>query len=326
VSDPVRWGLLSTARINDRLLEAARASDLAEIVAVASRDAARARAYADENAIAGAHEGYEALLADPDVEAVYVSAPNALHVPWSIRALEAGKHVLCEKPLTASAAEAEEAFAAAERAGRLLVEGFMWRHHPQTDLLARLVSDGAVGAPRLVRATFSFTLARPGDVRLAAGLEGGAVMDVGCYCVSALRLLCGEPERVSGEAVRGGDGVDVRFSGVLRFPGDVLGGFDCGFDLPRLAGIEVVGEEGMLTVEDPWQARSPLLLLAREGEPPEAIGAEAADPYLLELDDVSRAIREGGEPRLGRTDALGQARTLEALYRAAGEGRAVALA
>jgi predicted dehydrogenase len=326
VSEPVRWGLLSTARINDQILAAARASGRAEVSAVASRDAARGRAYAAEHGIARSYGDYEGLLEDPDVDAVYVSAPNALHVPWSIRALEAGKHVLCEKPLTASAAAAEEAFAVAERAGRLLVEAFMWRHQPQTDLLARMVREGAVGAPRVVRASFSFTLARPGDVRWSAELEGGALMDVGCYCVSALRLLCGEPERVSGEAVRGGDGVDARFSGLLRFPGDVLGGFDCGFDLPRRAGIEVVGEEGTLTSEDPWHGPSPLLLLARDGEPPETVGAEAADPYLLELDDVSRAIRDGGEPRLGRADAVGQARALEALYRSAAEGRAVALA
>jgi len=326
VSEPVRWGLLSTARINEQLLRAAGETDGAEIVAVASRDAERARAYAGEHGIARAHGAYDALLEDPGVEAVYVSAPNALHVPWSVRALDAGKHVLCEKPLTASAAEAEAAFAAAERTGRVLVEAFMWRYHPQTDLLAQLVREGAVGAPRLARATFSFTLDRPGDVRWAAGLEGGALMDVGCYCVSALRLLCGEPERVTGEAVQGGDGVDARFSGLLRFAGDVLGGFDCGFDLPRRSRIEVVGEAGSLTSEDPWQGRSPLLLLARDGEPPETVGAEPANPYRLELDDVSRAIREGGEPRLGRADALGQARTLGALYRAAGEGRAVALA
>jgi predicted dehydrogenase len=326
VSDPVRWGLLSTARINDQLLRAASETDLAEVVAVASRDASRAAAYAEEHGISRALGAYEELLDDPDVEAVYISVPNALHVPWSVLALDAGKHVLCEKPLTASAADAEAAFGAAERAGRLLVEAFMWRYHPQTDLLADMVREGAVGTPRLVRARFSFTLQRPGDVRWAAGLDGGALMDVGCYCVSALRLLCGEPERVTGESVAGGDGVDARFSGVLRFPGDVLGAFDCGFDLPRLSGIEVVGSEGTLTVEDPWQARAPLLLLAREGEAPEAVGAEAANPYRLELEDVSRAIREGGEPRLGRADALGQARTLEALYRAAGEGRAVSLA
>jgi predicted dehydrogenase len=174
-----------------------------------------------------------------------------------------------------------------------------------------------VGTPRVVRATFSFTLGPGANVRWEAALDGGALMDVGAYCVSALRLLCGEPERATGEAVAGGDGVDSRYAGVLRFPGDVLGMFDCGFDLPRRSGIEVIGDAGVLLSEDPWHGASPLLILARDGEPPETVQVAAADPYLLELEDLSRAIREGTEPRLGRADAVGQARALEALLAAA---------
>ena len=270
------------------------------------------------------HDSYEALLADPEVEAVYVPLPNALHLPWSVRALEAGKHVLCEKPLAPRAADVAGAFDVAERGGRLLMEAFMWRYHPATERLASLVRDGAVGRLRLVRASFAFTLpAGEQDVRWSAALEGGALMDVGCYCVSALRLLAGEPERVSAERVDGGDGVDARLAGLLRFPGGVLGGFDCAFDAPARAGIEVVGETGTIVSLDPWHGQAPELRVLRPGSAPEDVPVEPANPYARELRDFARAIRGGGPPRLGRADAVAQARAIEALYRSAAEGRAV---
>ncbi len=176
----MRWGLLSTAAINAAILGGARETDAAEIVAVASRDLARAEGYAREHGIERAHGSYEALLEDPDVEAIYVPLPNSMHVPWSVRALEAGKHVLCEKPLTRRVAEAEQAFAAAERSGRLLAEAFMWRHHPQTRRLRELLDEGVIGRLRLIRAVFSFPLREAENIRLDAELDGGGLMDVGC--------------------------------------------------------------------------------------------------------------------------------------------------
>jgi xylose dehydrogenase (NAD/NADP) len=322
-AEPVRWGILSTANIARALIAGVRESEGAEVVAVGSRDRARGEAFASEQGIGRMHGSYEALLADPDVEAVYIPLPNSLHVPWSVKALEAGKHVLCEKPLTRRAAEAEAAFDAAERAGRLLMEGFMWRYHPQTARLEALVREGAVGRVRTVRTAFGFNLPGGENVRLQAALEGGALMDVGCYCVSAMRLLAGEPERVGGERVEGGDGVDVRFAGVLRFGDGVLGVLDCGMDVDKRSALEVVGDEGTLLSRDPWHGRAPDLTLHRDGAEPQRIEVEAADPYRLEVEDLSRAIREGTEPRLGRADAVGQARAIEALYRAADEGRAV---
>ncbi|HEX5781783.1 MAG TPA: Gfo/Idh/MocA family oxidoreductase, partial [Solirubrobacteraceae bacterium] len=206
----MRWGILSTARINYNLLAGARLAENVEVVAVGSRDRERGEAFAAEHGIGRVHGSYEDLLADPDVEAVYIPLPNSLHVPWSVRALEAGKHVLCEKPLTRRAADAEAAFDAAERAGRLLMEAFMWRYHPQTEALVRVA--GEIGPLRLIRAAFGFSLPADdvGNVRLQRELDGGALMDVGCYCVSALRLLGGEPERASGEAVLAPSGVDAR--------------------------------------------------------------------------------------------------------------------
>jgi xylose dehydrogenase (NAD/NADP) len=321
----VRWGILSTARINDKLLAGARQAAGVEVVAVGSRDRARGEAFAAEHGIGRVHGSYEELLADSDVEAVYIPLPNSLHVPWSIRALEAGKHVLCEKPLARRVAEVEAAFDAADRAGRILMEAFMWRYHPQTEALVRLA--GEIAPLRVVRAAFGFPMP-PEDVsnvRLQGSLEGGALMDVGCYCVSALRLIGGEPERVQGEFVPGGDGVDVRFAGVMRFAGDAVGTFDCGFDVPPRSAIEIVGEGGTLVSSDPWHGASPRLTLARPGEAPEEVPVEAANPYRLEVEDLSAAIRSGGAPRLGRADAVGQARAIEALYAAADAGRAVAV-
>jgi len=314
----VRWGVLSTARINRKVIPAARAADGVEVVAVGSRDRARGEAFAREHGIARVHDSYEALLADPEVDAVYIPLPNSLHVPWSVRALEAGKHVLCEKPLARSVREVESAFDAADRAGRLLMEGFMWRYHPQTEALVRIARE--IAPLRVVRAAFGFPLP-PDDaanVRWAADLEGGAMMDVGCYCVSALRLLGGEPERVDGEAVAAPSGVDMRFAGVLRFPGDVLGTFHCGFDVPPLGSLEIVGEGGRLVSDDPWHGVTPRLTFTPPGGEPEDVPVEAADPYRLELEDFSAAIRDGGRPRLGREDAVGQARTIAALYASVG--------
>jgi predicted dehydrogenase len=314
----VRWGILSTARINEKVLAGARDAAGVDVVAVGSRDRARGDEFAARHGIGRVHGSYDELLADPDVEAVYIPLPNSMHVPWSIKALEAGKHVLCEKPLTRRPAEVDAAFDAADRAGRVLMEAFMWRYHPQTEELVRLA--GEVAPLRYVRGSFGFAIAAgdSGNVRLQGDLDGGALMDVGCYCVSALRLLCGEPESVAGHAVMGGAGVDVRFVGTLRFAGDVLGTFDCGVDVPGRSAIEIVGENGTVVSADPWHGATPRLTLARPGEAPEDVAVATANPYRLELEDVSRAIRTGSAPRLGRADALGQARTIEKLYAAAG--------
>jgi xylose dehydrogenase (NAD/NADP) len=320
----VCWGFLSTARINRLVLAGARESDRVDVVAVASRDRERAEAYARENGIERAYASYEALLADTGVEAVYISLPNSLHVEWSIRALEAGKHVLCEKPLSRRPAEVEKAFDAAEQAGRVLMEAFMYRHNPQTARLKELVDSGAIGTLQLVRAAFSFPLADAANVRLSAALDGGSLMDVGCYCVSGARLLAGEPERVYGEQVVGASGVDVLFSGTMRFPGGVVAQFDSGLRMPNRDELEAVGDAGSVFLDDPWHCRTPVLRLRREGGD-EEIALDAADSYRLELENVSDAIRGDAGPLLGREDAVAQARAIEALYRSAEEGRPVTL-
>ncbi|MDX6412826.1 MAG: D-xylose 1-dehydrogenase D-xylono,5-lactone-forming [Gaiellaceae bacterium] len=313
--EPVRWGILSTARINHAVLDPARVTDKAEVIAVASRDEARARAYATEHGIERAYGSYEELLADPDVEAVYNSLPNSMHVDWSIRALEAGKHVLVEKPFSRHPAEVERAFAVAEKAGLIVMEAFMYRHHPQTRKLEEVVSSGAIGELRQLRSTFSFTLDKPDDIRWRPELDGGALMDLGCYCVSGFRLLAGEPEGLAGFQHLSPTGVDARFAGLLRFPGGVLGEFHCAYDLPEDVGLDVIGSDGSIFVHEFFGCEDPHLDVNGE-----RIDVEDVDRYLLQLENFSAAVRGDAKPLLGREDALGQARAIEALYRSAASG------
>jgi D-xylose 1-dehydrogenase (NADP+, D-xylono-1,5-lactone-forming) len=316
----VRWGVLSTARINDKLLAGAREAANVDVVAVGSRDQARGQEFADRHGIERVHGSYEELLADPDVEAIYNPLPNTLHCEWSIRALEAGKHVLCEKPMSSSPAEVEQAFAAAERTGFLLTEAFMYRHHPQTRRLQELVAEGAIGELRLIRSVFSYGLFDESNIRLRTDVDGGSLMDVGCYCISGSRLLGGEPEAVFGRAYVGPTGTDWAFTGSLRFPGDVLALFDCATCLSERDELEAIGSEGSLFLDDPWHCVNPLIELRRDGGS-ERIAVEAANPYQLELEDLSRAIRTGSTPLLGRDDAVAQARVIAALRRSAADGR-----
>jgi D-xylose 1-dehydrogenase (NADP+, D-xylono-1,5-lactone-forming) len=320
----VRLGFLSTAAIGDRVLSGARKSDRVEIVAVASRDLARAQAHARERGIERAYGSYEELLADPGLEAVYVPLPNVFHVEWSIRALEAGKHVLCEKPLSRDPAEVERAFDAAERAGRVLMEGFMYRHHPQMRRLEELVKGGAIGDLRAVRSAFTFVLDRPGDVRWTPELGGGSLLDVGCYCVSGSRLLAGEPEVVYAEERLGETGIDVHFAATMRFAGGVLGHFDCGFDAPLQGLLEAVGSAGSILVPDPWIIDTWGLELRRDGRL-ERIDFEKRNKYQAELENLAAAIHAEAEPLLGRAESVGQARALDALLRSARHREPVAL-
>ncbi|MDX6553782.1 MAG: D-xylose 1-dehydrogenase D-xylono,5-lactone-forming [Gaiellales bacterium] len=324
VTEPVTWGFLSTADINDKLLAGARESDMLRVVAVASRDTARAEAYARERGIERAHGTYERLLSDPGVEAVYISLPNSMHIEWAIRALQAGKHVLCEKPLSRHPAQVERAIDAAERERRILMEAFMYRHNPQTARLRQLVDEGAIGRLRLIRAAFSFGLTDMANVRLAATLDGGGLMDVGCYCISAARLLAGEPQQVYGTQVLSRSGVDELFGGTMRFAGDVVAQFDCGLVMPERDELEAIGEQGSLFLDDPWHCTEPVIEL-RTDRGTEHIALDRADSYRLQLENMSKAIRGQAKPLLGRDDALGQARAVAALYRSADTGRPVDL-
>ena len=321
----MRLGLVSTADINRKLIPGAHASEKVELVAVASRDQERAEAYAREWEIERAYGSYEALLGDPDVDAVYIPLPNTMHREWSIRSLEAGKHVICEKPFSKRPEDVEAAFDAAERSGRLLTEAFMYRHNPQTDRVAALVREGAIGELRVVRSAFSYSLYDTENIRLRTDVEGGSLMDVGCYCVSGSRLLGGEPESVVGQAYTGPSGTDWVFTGALRFPGDVHALFDCGTCLPERDELEAIGTEGSLFLDDPWHAYEPVIELRSSDGAVERIELEPVDSYRLELENLADAIAGDAPLLLGREDALGQARAIDALFRSAESGAAVRL-
>jgi len=320
----VRLGLLSTADINRKVIPGARASDKVDLVAVASRDRARAEEYAKTWEIERAYGSYEALLEDPDLDAVYISLPNTMHREWSIRSLEAGKHVICEKPFSKRPDDVEAAFDAAERTGRLLTEAFMYRHNPQTAKLVELIREGAVGELRVVRSAFSYSLYDTENIRLRTDVDGGSLMDVGCYCVSGSRLLAGEPEAVAGQAYIGPSGTDWVFTGSLRFAGDVHALFDCGTCLPNRDELEAVGTEGSLFLDDPWHANTPVIELRRDGGT-DRIALDPVDSYRLELENLADAIAGEAPLLLGREDALGQVRTIEALFRSAASGDVVRL-
>jgi xylose dehydrogenase (NAD/NADP) len=318
----LRLGLLSTARINEKLVAGAEHVDEVDVVAVASRSTDRAAQQASVLGVPKALGSYEELLADPEVDAVYISLPNSMHVDWSVRALEAGKHVLCEKPMARSVEPVERAFDVASSTGLVLAEAFMWRHHPQADRLVELVP--RVGELRVVRAQFSFplpTLDPASNIRLSRELEGGALMDVGCYCVSAARLVAGEPVSVTAQQVTGE--VDVRFTATLELPGGALAHFDCAVDTADRAELEVAGSDGRLVLRDPFHSLEPVIEVYAADGSVERVEAERENPYACELRDFAAAVAGERSPRLGREDAVGQARAIAALYESASSGARV---
>lgn len=324
----VAWGLVSTAPINAAIIGAARRNGVAAIAAVGSRSQTRADDYAREHDIPRAHGGYDELIADRTVEAVYISLPNSMHFEWTMKALDAGKHVLVEKPFTRHAGEAMEAAEAADKAGLILSEAFMWRHHPQVRAVRRMLDGGVVGRLVHIRATFGFNVYEErgaADARVNPGLDGGSLMDVGCYCVNGIRTLAGrEPLRVSGEQIVDESGVDVRFAGILRFDGDLLGQFDCGFVQSFHCGLEAVGETGSIVLRDPWHGRKAAVEIRRP-DGVEVVEVDQADPYERELMNVGAAIEGTAPLEVTPADAVAQARVLEALYASAESGTAVAV-
>ena len=305
----LRLAFLSTAKINGHLAGGADGTDAVEVVAIGSRDAGRAEEQARALGVPRTHASYEAVLADPEVDAVYIPLPNSMHVEWSVRALEAGKHVLCEKPLSRHPEDVERAFDAAERAGLVLAEAFMWRHHPQAKALVGLLP--RLGELKLIRGQFSFPLPDAPNIRLDEDLEGGALMDVGCYCVSAARLLAGEPVEVQAQQVVR-DGIDIRLTALLRFDGDVLAHFDCGMDIAARMELEVVGSDATARLTDPWHSRAPGIEIGDE-----RVEVEAVDPYTAQLEDFAAACAGERPHPFGRDDAVGQARAIAALYESA---------
>lgn len=317
---PLSWGVLSTARILDELLPAFASSPSAELAAIASRDPERGSRYGAEHGVPVVHRSYEDLLADASLDCVYIPLPNSLHREWTAAALESGKHVLCEKPLTPTAEEAAELFELAERRGLVLMEAFMYRHHPKTRLLREVVTGGRIGSPVLTRMKFHFEVEDPrGDVRYRPELAGGALRDVGCYCVSFASFLAGAaPVQVGASARMSASGVDEVFAGTLLFEDGMVAAFDCGMTSPLEVGVEVIGSAGKAIVEMPWYAhREPLSVRVVGGDGSEELAAPGGNAYLLELENFCAAVRGEEPPAITAAETLRNLSTMERLFEAA---------
>jgi len=319
---PLRIGILGAARIAPiALVWPARRVSEVRVEAVAARDEARARRFAARHRIARVHRSYAELVADPELDAIYVPLPNGLHGEWSVRALEAGKHVLCEKPLAANADEARRMSEAAARAGRVLMEAFHWRYHPLASRLRAIVDSGTLGRIAHVEATLCIPLPVPGDIRYRLDLAGGATMDTGCYAVSVVRHLAGaEPEVVSAEARFSSPGVDRWMRAELRFPDGRTGRITCSLLSSQLLAVEarVVGDAGRLYVFNPVAPH--LFHFVRVSTPAgssfERVSGEAT--YTHQLRAFVRAARDGAPLPTDGAHGVANMAVIDAIYRAAG--------
>jgi xylose dehydrogenase (NAD/NADP) len=331
----LRWGILGTGNIAKQFAAGVGAAHRSVVAAVASRSTDSAHAFAKQFGIAAAYGSYDELLTNPAVDAVYVSLPNTLHHPWTIRALRAGKHVLCEKPLAASAAEAAEMFDVAQREGRLLVEAFMYRSHPLTHAVLDAIRAGEIGRVKLIRTSFCFrTNKLAGNIRFDPSLAGGSLMDVGCYCLNFTRLIAGaEPDRFEVYGHLNDSGVDDLAGGVLHFPNDVVATFQCGMLVQADNTATVSGEDGYIEIPVPWKPpRENAAYVVAHSTPPKMDGGTTTGPkprdtrhvsaptelYGLEADDVAASVYDAAPVRVTREDSLGNMRLLDAMRKQLG--------
>jgi predicted dehydrogenase len=325
VNTSVRWGLLGTAHINRRLIPAMRAARRSVLAAVASREAARAQSYANEWQIPTAHSSYESLLRDRDVDAIYIPLPNALHVEWTLRAIDAGKHVLCEKPLALTPDDVDRVDAVARDRHAIVAEAFMYRHEPIVATLRTLLAGRAIGTVTTISAAFTFPLTRAADVRLTAALGGGSLWDVGCYAVSIARLVAArEPTTAFGLATMTAQGVDESFTGLLQFDGGVVATVHSSFRAAYRTALEVTGTEGVLRVHNPFKPGPREHIDVARDDAAERIVVEGSPVlFVRQIEDFVAAVLDGREPAVSLRESRGNAAALAALYRSAQTGHAV---
>ncbi len=321
----INWGILGTAKIAvNKVIPALQKSSLGTVVAIASRDAFKARAVATQLGIARVHETYEALLADPGIDAIYIPLPNHLHVPWSLKALAAGKHVLCEKPIALDAREAAELATAARKYPRQkIMEAFMYRFHPQWRRAQQIVAEGGIGELRVVHSHFSYWNVDPNNIRNMGAIGGGGMMDIGCYCVSFARWLYGsEPRRVLGMVeMDPAFGTDRLASGLLDF-GRGTATFTCSTQLSPYQRVNIFGTEGRIEIEIPCNAPPDRAarLWHQHGATVTAVTLETCDQYTLQADAFARAILDDTPVPTPLDDAVGNMRTIEAVLASARSG------
>jgi predicted dehydrogenase len=324
--DVLRWGVLSTAKIGiEKVIPATAAAPRCEVVAIASRDLGRARAAASGLAIARAFGSYEDLLADPDVDAVYNPLPNHLHADWTIAAAVAGKHVLCEKPLATTAVEAELMIQACAAQGVLLMEAFMYRFHPTWEAVRKLLASGRIGELKTVQSWFSYFNDDPNDIRNQIDAAGGALYDIGCYCVNLSRMLFGsEPIRVQGSVTRDPvTGVDTLTSGILDFD-DGIASFTCSTRAEPDQRVHIYGTEGRISLEIPFNIpwdRPTRVFVTAGGDPPvrpetEVLTFDPANEYSIQAERFAAAALDGAPVPIPPSDAVDNLRVIEELFRA----------
>jgi predicted dehydrogenase len=315
---PLRWGLLGTARINRALIEPIRSSKNSILSAVASRSYDKATEYANTWGIPRFHSTYEALLSDPEIDVIYNSLPNGLHAEWSIKAMQMGKHVLCEKPLTTSSHDMDVVITAAKNSGMVITEAFMYRHHPQTLLIKQMVDNGEIGNLQLIRGSFCYTNIRSPDVRFDPSMGGGSLWDVGCYPIGYARYITGkEPIEVFGHQITGPSGVDILYAGQLLFPGGVITQFECSFITPFKVLMEITGDKGRIIIPEPYKPGiRTKVIIEHEGQA-QVFRIKGAQLYHGEVEDIENAIVLGNTPCISLEDSKANIVTIEALYESA---------
>jgi len=320
----LRWGVLSTADIGrTKVVPAIQKARRCRVVAIASRDAGRAKAYAAELVIPRAHDSYEALLADEDVDAVYIPLPNHMHMEWTVKAAAAGKHVLCEKPLALTAAHAEQMIAACESAGVTLMEAFMYRLHPSWAAVREIVASGRIGTLMAVQSWFSYYNDDRANIRNIREVGGGALYDIGCYNVNLSRMLFGaEPTRVAASVIRElGTGVDVLTSAILEVAGGSAS-FTCSTRTETDQRVHVYGTTGRVSVGIPFNIppdRPTEIFITAGGDPPvsprtETLTFPSTDPYTVEAEEMAAIVLDGAAPQFPTRDAVANLRVMEQIF------------
>lgn len=337
MTDRLRFGILATGNIANQFARDIPGSERCIVTAIGSRTLDNARAFAEKHRIANAHASYEDVIDDPDVDAIYNNLPNAMHHEWTIKALAAGKHVLCEKPIATNAMQAEEMFAAAGRYGRVLVEAFMYRSHPMIKEIVRKVREGVIGEVGLIRASFSFKVWNTdANTRFSTQLAGGAFMDIGCYCIDFASMIAGgHPQSVEGFAHLHPSGIDDFGGAVMQFENGVVATFTSGMTIQADNTTSICGTDGYIEIPIPWKPpvtgaqytighSTPPKMdggkpTSEDGEPRQTFTVDAGKPlYALEADDFASTVLDGAAPVITAEQTIATMRVLDELRQECG--------
>jgi predicted dehydrogenase len=320
------WGLLGTARINRAVIPPIRSSKKSELLAVASRSKEKSSEYATTWDIPRFYSSYDDLLADPAIDVIYNSLPNSLHAEWSIKAMQMGKHVLCEKPLTITTGDVDTINKVAKQTGKVITEAFMYRHHPQTIFVKQMVDDGEIGNLQMIRGSFCYINTHSNDIRFDPTLGGGSLWDVGSYPVSYARFITGsEPMEVFGHQVTGPTGVDLLFAGQLRFPNGVISQFDSSFITQRKAEMEIIGDKGRIIISEPYKPGKRTKIIYQSESREKTITIKGQELYQGEIEDIEGAIIDGKPTEISLDESRGNIATIEALYQSAKLSKPIAI-